>query len=64
MFVWKTEGWFVNLLDKCHGIIGVAIFMSAVKHVEDYNNKLIYNVTVYQFGHLPKVVPGCAVSKT
>jgi len=36
------------------------------KHVE-YNNNIIikvsYNVNVHQVGHLPRVVPGCTVSK-
>jgi len=30
----------------------------------DYNNKLLCNVIVHQFGHLPRVIPGCTVSKT
>ena len=31
LFIWKQEGWCVDLLEKSHSVINVTIFMSAVK---------------------------------
>jgi hypothetical protein len=33
LFIWKQEGWCVDLLEKSHIVINVTIFMSAVKYM-------------------------------
>jgi len=33
LFVWKKEGWCVDLLDKSHSVVNVTIFMSEVKYM-------------------------------
>jgi len=33
LFVWKQEGWFVDLLEKSHSVVNVTIFMSALKYM-------------------------------
>jgi hypothetical protein len=33
LFIWKKKGWFVNLLDKCHGDTNITIFMSKIKYM-------------------------------
>ena len=33
LFVWKQEGWCVDLLEKSHSVVNVTIFMSAVKYM-------------------------------
>jgi len=42
----------------------IVLIWCCSKHVEDYNNKLLYDIIMHQVGHLPRVVPGCTVSKT
>ena len=33
LFIWKQVGWYVDLLQKSHGVVNVTIFMSAVKYI-------------------------------
>jgi len=33
LFIWKQEGWCVDLLEKSHSVVNVTIFMSAVKYM-------------------------------
>jgi len=33
LFIWKQEGWCVDLLEKSHSVVSVTIFMSAVKYM-------------------------------
>ena len=30
LFIWKQEGWCVDLFEKSHSVVNVTIFMSAV----------------------------------
>jgi hypothetical protein len=32
LFIWKQEGWYVDLLEKSHSVVNVTIFTSAVKY--------------------------------
>ena len=33
LFIWKQEGWCVDLLEKSHSVVNVTIFMSALKYM-------------------------------
>ena len=33
LFIWKQEGWCVDLLEKSHSVVNVTIFMPAVKYM-------------------------------
>ena len=33
LFIWKQEGWCVDLLKKSRSVVNVTIFMSAVKYM-------------------------------
>ena len=33
LFIWKQEGWCVDLFEKSHSVVNVTIFMSAVKYM-------------------------------
>ena len=33
LFIWKQEGWCVDLLEKSQSVVNVTIFMSAVKYM-------------------------------
>ena len=33
LFIWKQEGWCVDLIEKSHSVVNVIIFMSAVKYM-------------------------------
>jgi hypothetical protein len=34
LFIWKQEGWCVDLFEKSHSVVNVMIFMSAVKYMQ------------------------------
>ena len=34
LFIWKQEGWCVDLLEKSLSVVNVTIFMSAVKYMQ------------------------------
>ena len=34
LFIWKQEGWCVDLLENSHSVVNVTIFMSAVKYMQ------------------------------